>query len=316
MELLKGYNSVKIKKEKLLYDISVVGIAKSIIEITEKYKNSEFVSAIICKNWRWTSRQPKSDSEKSYDPYGFAKWELGVTLSDVEMVLSVKTLRLYLIESVKRCFPKVRNPEKWESINASYNVGGNEKTSSAFVSFVEDLFIQFNKIVKLSDDLNEYKQVVRNAVILGKEEAMKKRELVQAQRRLEANYNKTTNATDPTKHIATEPTKHIATDKKPSFNKTVPTINSWKGSEKKLVEKLVDSGIVDKSHFSKTETLQKEESYKTGPPNNKKSGFVKRKATTAATAVTTVAATTTVADPDDGGNWTVKQHKVKHNSKV
>jgi hypothetical protein len=65
------------------------------------------------------------------------------------MVLAVKTLRLYLIESVKRCFPKVRNPDRWESVGATYKAGGIERTSSAFVSYVEELFGLFNEITKL-----------------------------------------------------------------------------------------------------------------------------------------------------------------------
>lgn len=279
LELYNGYKSAKVKYTTMTSNVSILSIAKNILDIAKKYESHEFVNATIGKNWRWSSS--RKSEEKSFDPYNFSKSELEIALKDVGMVLSVKTLRLYLIESVKRFFPKVKNSEKWDSSQAVYKIGSVEKTSSAFISFANEIFILFNQIVKLSDHLDEYKNIVKNAILSGKKQAVEKREQIQHAKRLEANYNKSvinnkppqlSELSDKTKLTKSSSKKGVVFAKKEvvlatttgattigatttgttTTGATRSVSNSWKSEDKSLIEKLVDSGIVPKTDLAQS----------------------------------------------------------------
>lgn len=279
-ELLQGYKSLKVKftesnKKTKTYNISLSGMAKSILDIAEKYKEHDFVHSTICQNWEWSSRLSKEEKEKKkYDPYNFSNLEKEARLKDAGMTLFAKTFRLYLIESVRRCFPRTRNCEDWDSANAFYKVGNKERTSQEFVKFMDELFEVFDQIIKLSDDLDEYKNLVKNAVLVGRKEKFEKRETYKVQKRLEQNYKKVSSMTSTTSFntedlsysLVTSKSQGVTdatsvdsstatqTEQETTQHLTTPNValqNMWKTSEKSLVHKLVDNGIVPESHFQK-----------------------------------------------------------------
>ncbi len=282
-ELLSGYESTKVKYSydgtTKLYNISLANLAKGVLDLIERYKTQEFVELTIGRNWNWTSHTSRIDkNNKKFDPYNFSRYERDVQLKNADMVLLVKAFRLYLIETVRRCFPKVRNPEKWDSSGATYRVGGIDRSTSVFVAYMEELFKLFNQITKLSDTLDEHKQIVKKAGASGRRESRENYELSKHQKRLEDNYNKATNSTSETVTNPTVTSADVArgvlstglrTQTTSSPQSEEPTKNSqtikeakiisWKTAGKELVHKLVDSGLAPEDHFSKKDESNKDD---------------------------------------------------------
>lgn len=300
-ELVKGYESMKIKfedgdKVKTTY-ISIKKMAEKIISLAEKYSSNDFVENTIGKNWKWSSYPFKVNKNgEKYDPYDFSKQEYSVKLKDARFALLVKTFRMYLIETVRRCFPNTKNPQKWDSLNAVYKAGGSERTTSLFVEFVNELLVLFDQVVKFSDTLDECKAITRNADFLQKKQSQEHFESKQQNKRLEKNYIAVSKEKEPATNLMSKAdvasgvatteilTNALAKQQKPtsyskhyrrpsithvsSTSQTInPKINFWKSSEKSLVFKLVDSGVVAASHLTE-KSLQTENTEQQNLENN------------------------------------------------
>lgn len=236
-ELYNGYMSVKVefmtKKKTTVYNISIFTLAKEIMGLCNVYSEHDFVDATIGTNWRWTIDRAVKE-ERGFDPFGFAKNELDVKLKDAKMTLLVKALRMYLIESVRRLFPKQMSPSDWKSSEAVYKFGGIERSSSHFVQFVESLFRLYDQVVKLSSDLTEIKLVVNRAITLGKAELAQKKEHYQKQRNLEANYNQSIGIIDVSSGVGKrKDVKKVETKEEPKkeSKKVDLSTNQWKGDK-------------------------------------------------------------------------------------
>jgi hypothetical protein len=254
-ELYNGYLSItvnqKINDAQIKQDISIYSMAKKILELSGEYSNDNFIDPTIGTNWNWTIDQ-KIKKEKGFDPFGFSKYEEETKLIDAKMTLLIKAFRLYLIESVRRLFPQEKNPNKWESTQATYN---KTKTSERFVIFVDELFKLYDKIVILSPDLVEVKAIVANAINLGKIEFVQKKEEFKKQKKIEANYNKVNNPivkTDKSKKIKFVKFNDSQT-KNPKINLQKVTTNNiinW-NDNKKLIDILIDNGTIQRDVVEK-----------------------------------------------------------------
>lgn len=195
--LYDGYMSIKVtyhvNKKVVEHNVSMYEMAKKVVGFSDVYLHCDFIGPTIGSNWRWTIDK-KVKEERGFDPFGLAKTELGIKLKDAHMVLLVKIFRMYLMETVRRVFPRTRTQQNWKSSDAVYKGGGIERTSNDFVAFVDELLKLYDSVVCLSPDLTEVKAVVNNAVTLGKYEASQKREVRQRKHIMEANYKQVVNA--------------------------------------------------------------------------------------------------------------------------
>jgi len=172
--------------------ISVLSIAKTVVQLCDTYYDDEFIDSTISQNWRWTSSVPdqvitdKTGNQRTvrgYDPYVFSYNELRVPLGEAGMMLLVKGLRLYLFETVRRLFPRNLEKDEWSSDHASYLApNGSKRCTSNFCTFVDKLLGLYDSLSYLSPDLQEVRAVISRANLAGKEEKNKRREEKNQQR--------------------------------------------------------------------------------------------------------------------------------------
>lgn len=269
-ELCEGFMSVSvthvIDKKPTIFRVSIHDLATRVLELASSHSKRDYVQSTIGSNWRWTINQELKE-EKGFDPFGLAKNELDVKLKDAKMLLLVKSFRMYLIETVRRVFPKQRNPAKWDSKDAVFRHGGSQTSCGEFVSFVESLFKLYDPIVKLTPELAEIKEIVERALTLGKKESSEKREVRQRAKNLEANYNQSIgnfSSTDIANGVASggikkreqkqSSTGHTTKTEPVKVNKQ----NVWK-TEKKLTDKLVETGVVERTIVEQTTSVPDDE---------------------------------------------------------
>lgn len=278
--LYDGYMSIRVTyrseqtKKLMERDVSIYQMAKTILELANTYQSFGFVDATINTNWRWTIDK-KVKEERGFDPFGLAKTELEIKLKHAHMVLLVKIFRMYLMETVRRVFPKVKNPRDWKSCDATFKRGGIESSSSDFIRYVEELLRLYDDIVFLSPDLTEVKSLVENAVNVGKYEATQKREQKQKKYNMEANYRQTVNMILGTEDISsgigkrknqtisnnTNETNVKSTNKK-------QVANVW-SKDKTLVDKYVERGEYEREEKN-NETNEEKTSDESNPNNEEK----------------------------------------------
>jgi hypothetical protein len=223
----EGYNVLVCKNKSV---VSVSTLAKTILDIFERYKYCDF----------YTMTQNNVRTQLTQN-------EMEITLENANLYLIVKTLRLCLINLVKNFFPKIKDSQKWISSNAVYMYGGIERTSAVYVEFVNELMKVYNSLMKLSPSLDECKKVIENGIKLGKEEGLNKRNTKIKEKMLNKNYKKTVQTqTAVITTAATAKAVAKATVLTPPVDKKEkqPLVNVWKTSNESLIEKLVSTGIV------------------------------------------------------------------------
>ena len=352
--------------------ISIKEIAEKILEIAETYRNQEF-SRILYKNFVSTSvnkpfKKSNGTSEFKPDQFKFFLNESNVSLMQSDIVLLVKALRLYLTQVVIMIFNS-SNPKKWIPEEATYKNQGFAEYSD----FVKKILNQCKIILTLSENIDEVRKVKRDAEKAAKNEMTEKREQKYSQKLLEKNFAVANNSkTKPAKKVIeltpeeistglfkkklTKPVKFIkfssdesnesnesnksnkSADQSAQSVKSSEQTNLWKTSDKSLVDRLIETGIVPASHVTqKPEPVVELEPVaetepvvdqvaktKASSKTNKKSGaVVKRRKNTPTTTnakeqIETTANTKeqveTTAEVDDK-NWIVNSKKNKKNNK-
>lgn len=285
--LYNGYLSVTVKypndddsfSERI---VSIYHMAKQVMRLES---DQDFVYATMKMNWRWTIDKNVKEV-RGFDPFGLAKTELDIKLKDAKMTLLVKIFRMYLMETVRRVFPRNRNQQKWQSSDAVYKVGGTERSSGDFVKYVDELLKLYDQIVLLTPDLTEVKAVVNSAIALGKEESSQKREQYQKLNNMEANYKQSIGI-DISSGVGTR--KDQPKDRQ-QFSKTVVTQQSkpsvW-NNQKTFVDKLVENGdyvkpVNNDENTQKDENVeekQQKRTVKSGGPKSKEQNKSQPKST-------------------------------------
>ena len=256
-KLLEGYNEIKVVTKHGNFKpktrtISIKTMASTILELCDVYSDSTFVNALKT-NWSWRS-------SNQGDPYNFFHQEKRKSIKDAQFVLLIKAFRVYLMESVRSFFPKIRDPKRWSTTTATFKQGGSELSSPAFMQFMESLFKLYDDVTVLSPELSEYKSIVSNAIEMGKKEKQEKRDQYHKQRRLEANYNQVVRtdvgesrvgsvSMDELKSgVIAKKTVNTAnvpdtTNTSKADQLTVPTESAWTVSDSNLINKVVESGL-------------------------------------------------------------------------
>lgn len=170
-ELLKGYEKVVAKLEVdgtiKTYPVSIRKIANEVVALHDFYKEHEFLECTMMKNWKWMN----DSKEEGFDPYRLSKGESEVRLCDAGITLLVKSLRMYLMETVKRFFQGVRDQEEWGlSHVATYRSGKITRSSNDFTLFVDSMMNLYDYMCCLSPTLDEIKKVSSDAFLAGKQE--------------------------------------------------------------------------------------------------------------------------------------------------
>ena len=274
--LYNGYMSIKVsfqsEKEGTMeeHNVSVYSLAKRVLNLAESYSQCDFVESTMGTNWRWTIDKGVKET-RGFDPFGLAKTELDVKLKEAKMTLLVKVFRMYLMETVRRVFPRTKSPQKWESSSAIYKAGGIERSSGDFVKYVDEMLKLYDSVVLLSPDLTEVKSIVNNAVSLGKDESAQKREQYQKKHNLEANYNQSLGLVDVSSGVGKrKEQKKTQVHKEHSESKSSETKPSVWNKEKTFVDKLVEKGELvretPKVEPEKVEEPQKKRVVKSGGP--------------------------------------------------
>ena len=162
--LLNGYNNITCKytarKVEKTVNVSIKTMAQRVVELYDKYYTSEFLYGTILGNWRWTKQ--RSEDQK-YDPCSFSKGEMLVPLKSASIPLLVKTFRIYLVETVKRLFPRNLDETEWDSGAATYRRGNAVLSSIEFCDFAEVLLDQYWKVILFTPELSEFKSVIHAA---------------------------------------------------------------------------------------------------------------------------------------------------------
>jgi hypothetical protein len=79
------------------------------------------------------------------------------------MPLLVKTFRIYLVETVKRFFPRNLSESDWDSGAATFRRGNSVMSTIEFCDYAEVLMAQYWKIILLTPELTEFRNVMHVA---------------------------------------------------------------------------------------------------------------------------------------------------------
>jgi hypothetical protein len=165
-----SYENININDTSL----SILNIAKTIINLYSQNIDEEFAQHLFLKNWR--SMKPVDD--EVIDPYSLKSYEYKRPLTKLSLMTIVRALRFYLFETINRSFPLNLQPEERLIANSSYSVISNERyvkrQSDAFHAVFTEFLKLASQISLLSDDLTEITNIIENAVKTGKEEKAKK----------------------------------------------------------------------------------------------------------------------------------------------
>lgn len=222
--LLNMMNSLKVGNQ---HSVSFHNLSNMVVNLHDSYKSNNFVVSTMVTNWKWTMNE-EFVKEFGFDPYSLSKSESRVRLQEARLTLLIKAFRMYLIETVRRCFRRNTDPSEWNANNATYKSGGHETTSVAFITYVRSLMSMYDQVARLTPNLDEVKAIVLEAVETGKKEFSEKKEKYQQQKRLEANY-KTSQRMEKEVKIIKE--KEVsASGQQLDGSHSIPVENKWLNS--------------------------------------------------------------------------------------
>ena len=180
--LLKAFTSLTLQQKsgKTTTDrvVSMRDLAQKVVDLYDNYLDFQFVETTILANHRpgkgaycslWTS-ETNANGKKVLNPTEEGK----TMLSRASMSQLVRTFTFYLVETVRRMFPRGLDESEWESSAATYVVenarGRSTQSSADFATFAEVLLEVYDEVCLMSEDCHEYQELEDTAVAAGNAE--------------------------------------------------------------------------------------------------------------------------------------------------
>ena len=158
--------------------VSLKGLARRVVDLYDNYLDFQFLDATILANHRpgrdtycslWTFETNES-GKQALVPTDEGK----VILCRATLGQLARAFTFYLVETVRRMFPRGLEEHEWESSAATYVVytsrGRSTQSSADFAAFAGVLLEIYDDVCQLSEDCHEYQALEDAAVLAGKAE--------------------------------------------------------------------------------------------------------------------------------------------------
>lgn len=222
----KGYNEVPIKNKKgKNTTYSILKNAEEIVNLVDKYNNTDFIENVLFINYNWNG------TDENADFYCISKNEVRIPLCKASMITLVKAWRFRLMMIVTHQWSVDVPRSEWHIENkTTYKVRSRtgsfvDRVHKDFPDFLIKLVSLYDKTFLLTPELSEYINVLTFAISVGKKEyaeQMTKKREEEKLKRLAENKLKRDSEPEPSQQL---PVK-VVIKRIPKPLPPVP-INAW-----------------------------------------------------------------------------------------